>query len=103
MHHPVAAEVGLLGRFLVAGAAHASPLWARYGTRLDAESAREVLAGRIERAASEPKPAAPRKRVAKPKAASPADPVTDFLRSRQGKALEREVVRGIFGMLRKRL
>jgi len=27
----------------------------------------------------------------------------DFLQSRQGKALQREVLRGVFGMLRKRL
>jgi hypothetical protein len=29
--------------------------------------------------------------------------IGDFLTSRQGKALQREVVRGIFGMLRKKL
>jgi hypothetical protein len=29
--------------------------------------------------------------------------VGDFLNSRQGKAIQREVVRGIFGMLRKKL
>ena len=33
----------------------------------------------------------------------PGDPLGDFLGSRQGKALQREVVRGIFGMLKKRL
>ena len=31
------------------------------------------------------------------------DPLGDFLSSRQGKALQREVVRGMFGLLRKRL
>jgi Helicase HerA-like C-terminal len=31
------------------------------------------------------------------------DTLTDFLTSRQGKALRREVVRGVFGLLRKRL
>ena len=30
-------------------------------------------------------------------------PLGDFLGSRQGKALQREVVRGVFGLLRKRL
>ena len=30
-------------------------------------------------------------------------PLTDLLTSRQGKAIQREVVRGIFGMLRKKL
>jgi hypothetical protein len=32
-----------------------------------------------------------------------ADAIGDFLRSREGKALQRKVTRGIFGMLRKRL
>jgi hypothetical protein len=31
------------------------------------------------------------------------DALGDFLGSRQGKALQREVVRGVFGLLRKRL
>ena len=35
----------------VAAAAQASPLWARYGTRLEGESAREVLAARMTKAA----------------------------------------------------
>ena len=38
-----------------------------------------------------------------PKPKAPSDPLTDFLGSRQGKALQREVVRGVFGMLKKRL
>ena len=29
--------------------------------------------------------------------------IGDFLNSRQGKAIQREVIRGVFGMLRKRL
>ena len=43
----------------------------------------------------------PRKRPA-PKEGG-ADAIGDFLRSREGKALQRKVTRGIFGMLRKRL
>ena len=88
-------------------AVQASPLQAKYGTRVDRESASEMLAARVARAADaakqeepEPEPA-PRKRAPQPK--SPSDPLTSFLGSRQGKALEREVVRGVFGMLRKRL
>jgi hypothetical protein len=42
-----------------------------------------------------------RRRRAEP--ASSGDPLTDFLGSRQGKTLQREVVRGMFGLLRKRL
>jgi DNA helicase HerA-like ATPase len=95
----------------VAGAAHASPLWAKYGERADAQSAREILAGRLEQAQEEePSLQQPMERVPKPRprrAPAPsgggADAIGDFLRSRQGKALQKKVARGIFGMLRKRL
>jgi uncharacterized protein len=94
----------------VAGAAKASPLWAKYGERVDAQSARELLAGRLE-AAKEPAPMehvpAPRRRSEPRRAPAPsgggADAIGDFLRSREGKALQKKVARGIFGMLRKRL
>ena len=89
-------------------AVQASPLQAKYGTRVDRESASELLAARVEQAADAAEPeripaaeAAPRRKPPKPKA--PSDPLTDFLGSRQGKALQREVVRGVFGMLKKRL
>jgi uncharacterized protein len=88
----------------VEGTAKGSPLWAKYGTPVDAESARELLAARMERRAPEleaPRPRRRRRQTAEP--AVPSDPVTDFLRSRRGKTLEREVVRGVFRMLRKRL
>ena len=101
----------------VEGAAKASPLWARYGERLDARSAREVLAERLEAPAPLPQtppapaddapmehvplPKAPRRRKA-PAPSGPAD-IGDFLSSRQGKALQKKVIRGVFGMLRKRL
>ncbi len=82
------------------GPAQASPLWAKYGTRLERESAAEALAKRVEEQ-PEPEAAKPRARSKPPKA--PSDPLTDFMTSRQGKALQREIVRGMFGMLRKRL
>jgi DNA double-strand break repair helicase HerA and related ATPase len=98
----------------VAAAAQASPLWARYATRADPESAKEILAGRIEAATVEapaedepiehvpaPKPRGQRRRRAPERA--PADPLDDLLTSREGKALQRKVLRGVFGMLRKRL
>ena len=80
-------------------AAKASPLWAKYGARLERESAAEALAKRVEEA-PEPEPA--KRRSSKPPK-TPSDPLTDFVTSRQGKALQREIVRGMFGMLRKRL
>src|SRR5829696_8692673 len=96
----------------VDGPANASPLYAKYGARVDAQSAREMLAGRIE-AASAPAPAPdkplehiPAPKLPKaPRRAPAPDPggIGDFLSSRQGKAIQREVIRGVFGMLRKRL
>jgi DNA helicase HerA-like ATPase len=94
----------------VEGAAKASPLFAEYGERVDAQSAREILAGRLE-AAGEPAAEKPLEHVPVPKlpkgprrAPAPGpDGIGDFLNSRQGKAIQREVIRGVFGMLRKRL
>ena len=92
----------------VDGAAKASPLYARYGERLDNPSARELLEERLTQPAPLPQtpmehvpvPKKPRKRAPAP--AGPPD-VGDFLRSRQGQRLQRKVLRGVFGMLRKRL
>jgi DNA helicase HerA-like ATPase len=90
----------------VAGAAKSSPLWAKYGTRMDNQSAREILASRIEEPAPPPASESAPKRAPRQEQKERADAMTDigdFLTSRQGKALQREVVRGIFGMLRKKL
>jgi DNA helicase HerA-like ATPase len=92
----------------VDGAAKASPLYTKYGTRADRESAHELLAERM--TASAPEPArepvevlarkAPRRRA---EGDGGGDPLTDFLTSREGKRVQREVIRGVFGLLRKRL
>lgn len=93
----------------VDGAAKASPLWAKYGTRADAQSAREILASRVEKPAPapadpEPTPKPEKKhKEAADAAGGGAAAIGKFLKSRQGKALERQVVRGVFGMLKKRL
>jgi uncharacterized protein len=89
----------------VDAAAKASPLFAKYGQRVDPQSAREILAGRLAPPAAEPapEPRAPREPRRAPAPAGGADAIGDFLRSRQGKALQRQVLRGVFGMLRKRL
>ena len=89
----------------VEAAAEASPLFAKYGTRLEAESAREKLAERVVEA-EEPSPAPKRRRSRKQAPSAPPDPMDDlgdFLTSREGKAIQRKVARGLFGMLRKRL
>jgi DNA helicase HerA-like ATPase len=94
----------------VDAAAKASPLYAKYGTRIDSKSARELLASRLQ-------PAAPKKPAGGKPAAKPAggahegagalsdgaDALGGFLRSKQGQRLEKEVVRGVFGLLKKRL
>jgi DNA helicase HerA-like ATPase len=107
----------------VDGVAKASPLWAKYGQRTDPESAREMLAARLEKAAeaapgSAPAPAPapgdepmehipipklPRERRRAPTPAGGAGGLGDYLSSREGKALQRKVLRGVFGMLRKRM
>jgi uncharacterized protein len=91
----------------VDAAAKASPLYAKYGTRTDSQSARELLAARVDAAATaaaEPDAPAP---APKEKAPAPSEStvekVGEFLNSRQGKALQKQVVRGVFGMLKKRL
>src|SRR3954447_18144876 len=88
------------------GPAKASPLWSKYGTRMDNQSAREMLAARLEqpaapRAAKAAQPAAPKRahKEAADAAGGGMDAVGGFLKSRQGKALERQVVRGVFGLL----
>ena len=99
----------------VEGAAKASPLYAKYGTRVDAQSAREMLAARLEPADSPvPTPresggggARPHRRRAQTEGSDALGQGTKalgkFLKSRQGKALEKQVARGIFGMLKKSL
>jgi uncharacterized protein len=101
----------------VEGAAKASPLWAKYGTRVDGQSAREMLAARLEPApAPEPVPVPapeepahvpvprPRKKTGASEAmAGGLDTLGGFLGSRQGQRLQKEVMRGVFGMLRKKL
>jgi hypothetical protein len=89
----------------VEGAANASPLFSKYGTREDHESAREKLAARLERPAKPteaPKPEQRHKKAADA-ARSGGDVLGDFLGSRRGKSIEREIVRGVFDILRKKL
>jgi len=114
----------------VAGAATASPLWAHYGERTDPQSAREILAARLDPPAARapeapaepagtptPEPPlehipipesmrGPQRRRPRSRAPAPADStpdaIGDFLNSRSGRALQKEIVRGVFGLLKKR-
>ena len=103
----------------VDGAARASALWGKYGTRTEAESAREQLAARTQAAAEAaatppPRPEAPedaplehippprrRPRSRTPTPQPDGGGLGDFLGSREGKQLQKELMRGVFGMLRK--
>jgi hypothetical protein len=91
-------------------AAKASPLYAKYGERVDSESAREKLAARTAAAAqgapakvAAPPPPAPEHKEAAHAASGGIEAVSHFLQSRQGKQIQKQVVRGVFGMLKKRL
>ena len=89
----------------VDAAAKASPLWAKYGTRVDAQSAREMLAARMAKPAAPEAEAAPAPEPEHKKAAAAtgggAGAIGDFLNSSAGKQVQREVVRGGFGLLKK--
>jgi DNA helicase HerA-like ATPase len=89
----------------VESAAKASPLFGKYGTRTDAQSAREMLAARLERAAAPDAAGGAGKDHAKAAKAARGgtDTLGDFLASSTGKQIQREVIRGVFGMLKKRL
>ena len=99
----------------VEAAAKASPLHAKYAERVDAESAREQLAARLAEAgataasdAEAPKPATePDARKKQQEAAGAAaggvEQLGEFLTSRKGQRLQKQVMRGVFGMLRKKL
>ena len=87
-------------------AAKASPLYAKYGTRVDSQSAREMLAARLAAAAT------PDARADAPAGGAQeggrgdgrgAGALGDFLSSRQGKQLQKEVIRGVFGLLKKKM
>jgi uncharacterized protein len=94
-------------------AAKASLLYTKYGTRIDNQSARELLAARMAppavpagepqapAAPTPPKPT-PRQKQAAAAAGGGIAAVGKFLKSRQGQAIEKQIVRGIFGMLKKR-
>ena len=88
-------------------AAKASPLYAKYGTRVDPQSAREMLAARL-RAGPPPAADAPPRAEARAQGGRRRDgrrrrAIGDFLNSSAGKQLQREVVRGVFGLLKKSL
>jgi uncharacterized protein len=84
--------------------ARSSPLWAKYGTRVDSPSAREQLAARMEGAKTDgtpPKPSSDGKKAADAVGGG-AEAIKDFLGSSTGKTITREIVRGVFDLLKRR-
>ena len=109
---PPRSLMAAIGPEAVASAAMADPLWAKYGTEIDRESAREKLAARLAAAAEPvpepipepaPEPESPRPRRRRAADASDENPIVDYLTSRQGKAMVKKVTRGVLGMIRRRL
>ncbi|MBA3567677.1 MAG: DUF853 domain-containing protein [Actinomycetota bacterium] len=87
----------------VEGTAKSSSLYPKYGTRLDSQSAREMLAGRLEQASTSPaRPTSQRQKKAAEATAGGADAIGDFLKSSTGRTIQRELVRGLFGLLKKK-
>ena len=101
-----------IGPDAVAAAAHASPLYGRYGQTVDRESAYERLTAKLAEAPPPAEDAPPREREPEPRRrAEREEPsmlenvlgspmVRSFLRS-AGTALGRELTRGIFGTRRR--
>ncbi len=87
--------------------ATASPLFAKYGTRLDPQSAKELLAARLEAPATSSTPEdglppaphqTPKRRSRRKSTPPPADPLADMLGS---PTVQKEIVRGIFDLLKR--
>ena len=94
-------------------AAKASPFFSKYGTRVDNQSAREMLAARMEQSATPasvpvptptssptPQPQEHHKAAASAVAGGAAV-LSTMLNSRAGRQVQREVIRGVFGILKK--
>jgi hypothetical protein len=86
----------------VDAAAKASPLYAKYGTRVDSQSAREILAGRMAQPDAPPPKPAPEHKAAASAVGGGVEAISDFLNSSTGRTVTREVVRGVFGLLKKK-
>ncbi len=113
---PPSSFLGALEPAVVKAAGEASPLWPTYAVAIDRESATELLAAKMggpnptatapaaapaEGAAPKPKPevtTGTKKAGAKKPDASP---VTDYLKSREGRSMLNTIARGVFGMLKK--
>jgi uncharacterized protein len=108
---PPQGSMAAIGDDAIDTAAKADPLWPRYAEEIDRESAREILARRLaESAAAEAADEAeaearrqdPPKQPRRKTKDDAGSPVTDFLKSREGRQMANTVVRGVFSLLKKR-
>ena len=85
-----------------------SSLWSAYAEEVDRDSARERLAAKAERATASadappvPTPAGERTTKKQSRAKDDDNVVIDYLKSREGRSMANTVIRGVFGMLKKR-
>jgi DNA helicase HerA-like ATPase len=85
----------------------ASPLLGEYAERVDRESALEMLTARMdqdreqEREIRKEAPRVPKGEPSRPKEQDVVGQVGDFLGSRQGQRLQKQVMRGLFGLLKR--
>ena len=118
---PPQSQIGAVDPAEVRSLAEQSDLWSTYATEIDRHSAREILAAKMGVPAPPPDtgldvrvpppPPEPRRERAPRRAPAPrrsgrqrddGNPVTDFLRSREGRSTINNVVRGVFDLLKKR-
>jgi hypothetical protein len=113
---PPSSLLGALDPAAVKAAGEASPLWATYAQEIDRESATELLAAKMgvpgpaatasataAAGGAEPKPKPTVKTGSKKAGAKKPDtsPVTDYLKSREGRSMLNTIARGVFSMLKK--
>lgn len=113
---PPSSFLGALEPAVVKAAGEASPLWPTYAVAIDRESATELLAAKMgvpnptatapaaAPAEGTPPKAKPTVTPGKKKAGAKkpdAGPVTDYLKSREGRSMLNTIARGVFGLLKK--
>jgi hypothetical protein len=83
-----------------------SSLWSTYSAEIDRDSARERLAAKAERAEPAPEQPAPDRPAPAPKPTrgkkDDESAVVGYLKSREGRQMANTVIRGVFGLLKKR-
>ena len=106
---PPTSKIGDAGRDAVDQAAKQSDVWSKYATEENRESAEEKLKARLERAeqagAREPKAPRPRSRSRSRSRSRKKDDggvIGDVLGTREGRSIINTILRGLFGILKKR-